>query len=309
MLLRAADFESAVSAIPPHRHEMTSRIIKGRRRLVNQDLKGRSLIAQLPHSHPRLLSLFIAPFFRYTWRINPSLERNRMRLQKYLASCGVASRRRAEEMIAAGLVTVNGEIVVEMGTQVQDGDVVMVEGRLVQPESQKRYILYYKPIGEVTTVSDPEGRPVVLDHFRDFPVRLFPVGRLDFDSEGLLILTNDGELTQRLTHPSHEVEKRYIARASNQFSDEELRALRSGIMMDGRKTAPAKVSVLRVDPFSTDLLITIHEGRNRQIRRMLETIGHDVVRLKRVQYAGVSLGDLERGQWRDLTEEELCSLS
>ncbi len=231
-----------------------------------------------------------------------------MRLQKYLASCGVASRRKAEEMIAAGLVQVNGQTVREMGTQVTEEDKVTVEGEAVRPEAEKRYILYYKPVGEVTTASDPEGRPTVLDHFRDYPVRLYPVGRLDFDSEGLLILTNDGELTQRLTHPSHEVEKRYIARVSNQVSDEELRLLRSGVSLEGRRTAPAKVSVLRRDPFSTDLLITIHEGRNRQIRRMVEAVGHEVVRLKRVQYGGVALGDLERGQWRELTGEEVRSL-
>lgn len=231
-----------------------------------------------------------------------------MRLQKYLSSCGIASRRRAEEMIAAGLVQVNGQTVREMGVQVTEGDTVTVEGEAVRPEAEKRYVLYYKPVGEVTTASDPEGRPTVLDHFRDFPVRLYPVGRLDFDSEGLLILTNDGELTQRLTHPSHEVEKRYIARVSNQVGDGELHLLRAGVVLQGRRTAPAKVSVLRRDPFSTDLLITVHEGRNRQIRRMVEAIGHEVVRLKRVQYGGVTLGDLERGQWRELTGEEVRSL-
>ena len=134
------------------------------------------------------------------------------------------------------------------------------------------------------------------------------VGRLDINTEGLLLLTNDGELTQRLTHPSHEVEKRYIARVSNQVGEEELHLLRSGVPLQGRRTAPAKVSVLRLDPFSTDLLITIHEGRNRQIRRMVEAVGHEVVRLKRVQYGGVTLGDLERGQWRELTPEEVRSL-
>lgn len=231
-----------------------------------------------------------------------------MRLQKYLASCGVASRRRAEEMIAEGLVQVNGQTVREMGVQVAEGDAVTVGGEPVLPEAEKRYVLYYKPVGEVTTASDPQGRPTVLDHFRDYPVRLYPVGRLDFDSEGLLILTNDGELTQRLTHPSHEVEKRYIARVSNQVGEEELHLLRSGVPLQGRRTAPAKVSVLRLDPFSTDLLITIHEGRNRQIRRMVEAVGHEVVRLKRVQYGGVTLGDLERGQWRELTPEEVRSL-
>lgn len=231
-----------------------------------------------------------------------------MRLQKYLASCGVASRRKAEEMIAQGLVSVNGQVVREMGLLVAPGDEVMVEGRRVVPEEEKRYILYYKPVGEVTTVSDPRGRPTVLDHFRDYPVRVFPVGRLDFDSEGLLILTNDGELTQRLTHPSHEVEKRYIARVSNQLSEESLYRLRNGVMIDDRKTAPAKVSVLRKDPFSTDILISIHEGRNRQIRRMVEAVGHEVVRLKRVQYGKLTLGDLERGQWRELTMDEVALL-
>ncbi|HSK67960.1 MAG TPA: pseudouridine synthase [Candidatus Limnocylindria bacterium] len=231
-----------------------------------------------------------------------------MRLQKYLAMSGVASRRRAEEMIAAGEVRVNGQTVREMGTQVGEGDVVEVQGKRVAPEERKHYVLYYKPIGEVVTVSDPEGRPTVLDHFRDYPARLYPVGRLDFDSEGLLILTNDGELTNRLTHPSHEVEKRYIARFSNQVSEEGLRALRSGVMIEGHRTAPAKVAVLRRDPFSTDLLISIHEGRNRQIRRMAEAVGHQVVRLKRVQYGGITLGELQRGQWRELTPEEVESL-
>ncbi len=231
-----------------------------------------------------------------------------MRLQKYLALCGVASRRRAEEMIAGGLVCVNGQTVREMGTQVEDGDTVEVGGRRVSPEGRKHYVLYYKPIGEVVTVTDPQGRPTVLDHFRDYPARLFPVGRLDFDSEGLLILTNDGELTNRLTHPSHEVEKRYIARFSNQVTEEGIHALRGGVMIEGKKTAPAKVAVLRRDPFSTDLLISIHEGRNRQIRRMAEAIGHSVVRLKRVQYGSITLEGLERGQWRELTPEEVESL-
>ena len=231
-----------------------------------------------------------------------------MRLQKYLASCGVASRRRAEEMIAQGLVTVNGVTVQEMGIQVEESDEVAVEGRVVKPEGDKRYILYYKPVGEVTTVSDPEGRPTVLDHFRDYPVRLYPVGRLDFDSEGLLILTNDGEMTQRLTHPSHEVEKRYIARVSNELGANELHQLRSGVFLDGQKTAPAKVSVLRKDAFSTDILISVNDGRNRQIRRMVEAVGHEVVRLKRVQYGSLALGNLERGQWRELTPQEVEAL-
>lgn len=231
-----------------------------------------------------------------------------MRLQKYLALCGVASRRRAEEMIAEGLVQVNGTTVREMGVSVEEGDEVHVRGVPVFPEEEKRFILYYKPVGEMTTVSDPEGRATVMDHFRDFPVRIYPVGRLDYDSEGLLLLTNDGDLAAYLTHPSHEVEKSYIARVSNDLSEEKLIALRRGVVIDDRRTAPAKARILRKDTFSTDILITIHEGRNRQIRRMVETVGHQVVRLKRVRYGTIDLGEMNRGEWRDLSPEEVQSL-
>ncbi len=230
-----------------------------------------------------------------------------MRLQKYLALCGVASRRRAEEMIVGGLVQVNGITVREMGVKVQPGDEVRVKGSVVRPEEEKRYILYYKPVGEMCTVSDPEGRATVLDHFRDFPVRLYPVGRLDYDSEGLLLLTNDGDFAAFLTHPRHGVEKGYIVRVSMELTQEEANTLRGGVVLDGRKTAPAKVRILRKDAFSTDILITIREGRNRQIRRMVEQVGHQVVRLKRVRYGEVELGDMQRGEWRDLTPQEVAS--
>lgn len=232
-----------------------------------------------------------------------------MRLQKYIASCGVASRRAAEAMIADGQVEVNGSTVREMGTQVEPGDEVTVRGRKIEPEVRKRTLAYCKPIGEVTTASDPQGRPTVLDRFRDFPERLYPVGRLDFDSEGLLLLTNDGELTQRLTHPRHEVEKTYVARLSGKVGEEELRLLRSGILLDGRLTAPAEVTVLRRDAFSTELSFIIREGRNRQIRRMAEAVGHEVVALRRVAYGPVTLGTLKRGEWRELTPEESALLN
>lgn len=231
-----------------------------------------------------------------------------MRLQKYLAACGLSSRRGAQELIEQGLVTINGAVVLEKGIQVEDGDVVRVRGEVVRPEATKHVVMYYKPVGEVTTVSDPQGRPTVLDHFRDYPVRLYPVGRLDYDSEGLLLLTNDGDLTMRLTHPRYEVQKSYIARVSNQLGEDALRSLRAGVLLDGRKTAPANVRVLRRDPFSTDILIAIHEGRNRQIRRMVAAVGHEVVRLKRVRYGNLSLGDLQRGEWRELTPEEVASI-
>ena len=232
-----------------------------------------------------------------------------MRLQKYLALCGVASRRRAEQMILEGKVQVNGQTIREMGVQVdEEKDQVAVEGEIVRPEPEKHYIAYYKPIGEVTTVSDPEGRATVMDKFRDYPVRLFPVGRLDYDSEGLLLLTNDGEMMNRLLHPSREVSKVYLIKASNDVTDEEIRRMRRGVMIDGKMTAPAEVRRIRKEAFDTVLLISIHEGRNRQVRRMVEAIGHQVVSLKRVGFGPIRLGELPRGQWRKLTEAEIRRL-
>lgn len=231
-----------------------------------------------------------------------------MRLQKYLASCGVASRRAAEKLIAEGHVTVGGQKITEMGVQVEDGQVICVDGKRVRPEVEKHYIIYHKPAGEVTTVSDPEGRATVLDRFRDYPVRLYPVGRLDYDSEGLLLLTNDGDLTERMLHPSMEVDKTYLARVSNQVTPEEARQLERGVMVDGRKTARAKVHILSVQNLFTDMIITIHEGRNRQVRKMVEQIGHQVVMLRRIRFGPLKLGELPRGMWRPLTQEELDAL-
>ena len=232
-----------------------------------------------------------------------------MRLQKYLASCGVASRRNAEKLIADGRITVNGVTVTEPGTQV-DGltDTVAVDGVTVRPEAEKCYIAYNKPVGEISSARDPEGRATVLDRFRDYPVRLFPVGRLDYDSEGLLLLTNDGDLMNRLLHPSFEIPKSYLTRVSNAVTDEEIRTLRKGVLIDGRMTAPAEVRLIRHDAFSTELLITIHEGRNRQVRKMIAAIGRQVVRLQRVRFGPVLLGDLPSGMWRKLTDEEIAKL-
>lgn len=232
-----------------------------------------------------------------------------MRLQKYLALSGVASRRTAEKMIADGRVSVDGEVITEMGVQVEIGQDIRVDGKLVTPEPEKKYIMYHKPAGEVTTASDPEGRATVLDKFRDYPVRLYPVGRLDYDSEGLLLLTNDGDLTERMLHPSMEVEKTYLARVSNELTIEEARRLERGVMVDGRKTARAKVKILAAKGLYTDILVTIHEGRNRQVRKMVEQVGHQVVMLRRIRFGPLKLEDLPRGMWRELTEEELRELS
>ena len=233
-----------------------------------------------------------------------------MRLQKYMAMCGVAARRKCEEMIAEGRVRVNGNTITQMGTQVEDGDVVEVDGKRIRPEAEKRYVLYHKPAGEVTTVSDEKGRETVMDCFRDFPVRLYPVGRLDYDSEGLLLLTNDGELAQRLTHPSCEVDKVYLARVTGNPRNEALDRLRRGVFMEGdeRRTYPAQVRVVRDEALYSDILVTIHEGRNRQVRRMFDAVGNKVLLLRRVQFGPLKLGELRRGEWRELTQEEIDAL-
>ena len=230
-----------------------------------------------------------------------------MRLQKYMAMCGVAARRKCEEMIAAGRVTVNGRVITEMGTQVEEQDEVLVDGVRITPEEEKRYVLYHKPAGEVTTVSDEKGRETVMDRLRDFPVRLYPVGRLDYDSEGLLLLTNDGELAQRLTHPSCEVDKTYLARVTGNPTGEELERLRRGVFMEGdeRRTYPADVRVVRDESLYSDVLVTIHEGRNRQVRRMFDAVGHRVLLLRRVRFGPLELGALRRGEWRELTDAEI----
>lgn len=232
-----------------------------------------------------------------------------MRLQKYLALSGVASRRASEKLIAEGHVAVNGQVITEMGVQVDETrDRVTVDGTLIHLEEEKHYIAYNKPMGEVTTVSDPEGRATVMDKFRDYPVRLFPVGRLDYDSEGLLLLTNDGELMNNLLHPSREVNKTYLAKVSNHVDDDVLRRLRAGVSIDGRLTSPANARLVRHEAFDSLVMVTIHEGRYRQVRRMFEAVGHQVVQLKRVGFASVQLGDLPRGQWRHLSAEEVKRL-
>lgn len=232
-----------------------------------------------------------------------------MRLQKYLALSGVASRRASEKLIAEGHVAVNGQVVTEMGVQVDEyADRITVDGAPIHLDEEKHYLAYYKPVGEVTTVSDPEGRATVMDKFRDYPVRLYPVGRLDFDSEGLLLLTNDGDMMNSLLHPSHEVDKTYLAKVSNRVEEESLRRLRAGVQLDGRLTSPAHVRVVRYEAFDTVLLVTIHEGRYRQVRRMFEAVGHQVVQLKRVGFGPIQLGDLPRGTWRQLTPNEIRKL-
>ena len=228
-----------------------------------------------------------------------------MRLQKYMAMCGVAARRKCEEIIASGRVAVNGETITQMGTQVEEGDVVTLDGQVITPEEEKRYILYHKPAGEVTTVSDDKGRETVMDRFADFPVRLYPVGRLDYDSEGLLLLTNDGDFAYTLSHPKHNVEKVYHAYVNGVPDRFALSKLENGVIIDGVRTRKAKADVIEVGKNSSVVEIKIKEGRNRQVRKMLEAVGHRVMHLQRVAISTVTLGNLPLGKWRHLNDAEI----
>ena len=230
-----------------------------------------------------------------------------MRLQKYLAQCGVASRRKSEELIAAGRVKLNDSVVREMGVQVNtDTDMVFVDNKPVYPEEKKVYILLNKPMGVICAASDPFGRKTVLDVIGDVGERIYPVGRLDYETEGLLLLTNDGDFAQRVLHPSFEVEKTYYTVVIGRVKPEDVKALRSGVQLDDGPTAPARVEVLHRTATSTTLLITIHEGRNRQVRRMLEAVGYNVQYLRRDRFAHLSLEGTAPGSWRFLSQKELA---
>ena len=229
-----------------------------------------------------------------------------MRLARYLAHCGVASRRRAEELIAAGHVRVDGERVTDPARAVSEGDDVTVRGQPVAPEHHE-YHLVNKPVGFVSTARDPGRRPKVTDLVRSSG-RMYPVGRLDADSSGLILLTNDGELANRLMHPSFEVPKAYRAWVKGRVSERELRDMRAGLALEDGPTAPAKARIVRGDRNRTLLEITIHEGRKRQVRRMCEAVGHRVIELERVGFGPLRLGRLAPGRSRLLTPEEIDRL-
>lgn len=231
------------------------------------------------------------------------------RLQKFMAEAGVASRRACEELIRQGRVTVNGETA-SLGRSVEpEQDRVELDGKPVQKEQRRTVILLYKPRGVVSTSSDPEGRRTVQDYFREIPERLYNVGRLDLNSEGLLLMTNDGALANRLTHPRYGVEKTYYAVCDGKLTASEAARLTNGVELEDGVTAPARVDAVRTTQCGdTSFLITIHEGRNRQIRRMLEAVGHRTLRLKRERFGPLSLGTLAPGEWRKLSDEEIKKL-
>ena len=232
-----------------------------------------------------------------------------MRLQKYMADCAVASRRGAEKLIESGRVSVNGEIIDFMGFIVDpDKDIVEVDGNLIKPETKKYYIALNKPKNYVTTVKDDLGRPTVMELVNAVDARIYPVGRLDFDTTGLLIMTNDGDFANAVTHPSHVVNKVYIARINARLTEDQLKLLRSGVCIDGVKTAPAKAENVEKSKFGAEVRITIHEGRNRQVRKMLESVGAEVFALKRIAIGSVALGNLPEGKWRHLSSAEVNKL-
>lgn len=232
-----------------------------------------------------------------------------VRLQKYLAEAGVASRRASETLITAGRVLVNGETAT-LGMSVDPvADEVLLDGKPVATREESYTVVLYKPKGVVSTSDDPQGRKTVQAFVRDIPARLYNVGRLDINSEGLLLMTNDGELAYRMTHPSFSVEKTYYAVCDGKLAAGEIARLTNGVELDDGMTAPARVEHVRLTQRGdTSFLITIHEGRNRQIRRMLEAVGHRTLRLKRERFGPVTLGELKPGQTRRLEGQELEAL-
>ncbi len=231
------------------------------------------------------------------------------RLQKYLARCGVASRRASEELILAGRVSINGAVCVELGVRVLPGvDVVTLDGKEVLPPAAHAYYVLHKPAGYVTTMDDPQGRPTVVQLFPPDGTRLFTVGRLDKDTTGLLLLTDDGDFANRLMHPRYHVSKTYLARVIGYPSDAALQRLRKGIELDDGMTAPAQVArVTRGDGW-TDVRMTISEGRKRQVRRMFSHIRHKVLKLHRERFGPLNLGDLPEGDVRALEPAEVAAL-
>ena len=233
------------------------------------------------------------------------------RLQKILSQAGVASRRAAEKLIAEGRVTVNGQTVREMGTKADLGsDDIRVDGRRIKSAERLRYILLNKPAGYVTTRSDPQRRPTVIDLLPGVREYVYPVGRLDYDTEGLLLLTNDGDLAAKLTHPRHGVERTYEAHVAGMPDRDAIERLRRGIPLDGKRTLPAHVSLVNEGRKDRNgvLLLTIREGRNRQVRRMCEAVGHPVRELRRTKFGTIADRRLKPGRWRDLTDEEVRTL-
>ncbi|MGM0217226.1 pseudouridine synthase [Enterococcus sp. AZ126] len=231
------------------------------------------------------------------------------RLQKVIAHAGIASRRKAEEYIVNGRAKVNGKIIRELGTQVGKNDKVEVDDVPIYKE-EYGYYLFYKPKGVISAVSDDKGRKVVTDFFSHIKERIYPVGRLDYDTSGLLLLTNDGEFSQKLTHPSHEIDKVYVAKVKGLAKKHDLLPLTKGMKIEGYKTAPAAFEIISVDLKTNTSIVelTIHEGRNHQVKKMLQAVGYPVQKLKREKYGDLTLKGLRPGEYRNLNKKEISVL-
>lgn len=232
----------------------------------------------------------------------------KVRLQKYLSECGIASRRKSEELIEQGVVRVNGQIA-SIGDKINPKrDEVTVKGKKVIKQKSHTYIMLHKPRGFITTMSDERDRKCIAQLIKDVPGRVYPVGRLDKDSEGMLLCTNDGEFANAMTHPKKHVSKTYRVTVRPSINEEQVTALTTGVIIDDRKTAPAEVRIISREENRVVLEIILYEGRNRQIRKMCEKVGLEVARLKRTAVGSVKLGMLKQGDWRDLTEDEVRKL-
>jgi pseudouridine synthase len=232
---------------------------------------------------------------------------NLTRLNKFIAGSGFAARRKVDELIKEGRVTVNKKTVTELGTKIDpEKDLVKIDGEPVKSRSKFIYVLLNKPKGYITSTSDELGRPIVMDLVK-LKERIYPVGRLDYDTEGLLLLTNDGELAAKLMHPKYKVFKTYLVKINKPIDDTKVNKLRTGVKVEGKSTGEAKVKIVP-ETGSHEILITIHEGRNRQIRKMMETVGLFVRKLKRIDYAGLKIDNLKSGHWRYLLAAEVALL-
>lgn len=231
-----------------------------------------------------------------------------MRINKFLAENQIGSRRKVEEYILQGRVKVNNKIVTDLAINITDKDVVTFDNKLLKKQNKFVYYKFNKPKGYICSASDDRGRKTIYDIVKT-EQRLFSVGRLDYNTEGLLILTNDGEFANYITHPRNQIDKEYVVKIEGKIKESELAVLRAGVVVDGKRMPTAKVQVSNTDENFTRLIVTIHEGQNRQIRRMFEAIGKTIVLLKRVSIAGVKLGGLKRGEYKPLTNEELYLLT
>lgn len=227
------------------------------------------------------------------------------RLQKYMASCGVDSRRKCEDIILNGRVKVNGELIKELGVKVDSQkDIVIVDNKIIKKEENKKYIALNKPTGYISSVKDDKGRKTILD-LVNVSERIYPIGRLDYDTSGLILLTNDGDFYNKVIHPSREKEKVYLATIKGIPNSSELQDFKKGLVIDGYLTSPSKIKINSINNNNSEVVISIMEGRNRQVRKMCKKINHPVIRLKRISVGHIKLGDLPIGTWRYLTKEEI----